>query len=296
MHLTEQIRPTHEYFRSRGMRVCYIVYDLLPALRPDWWGGSTGEMFKGWIADISHVGTDLICISDAVAQELAQWIATHPSTRVEPALKIHSFHLGADVNSSLPSKGLPENASQVLEKIKSGVAFLMVSTIEPRKGYAQALEAFERLWFDEKNVLLVIVGKRGWLVDKLIKKLENHPELGKKLFWLEGISDEYLELLYQAVDCVASASEGEGFGLPLIEAAQHGKPLFVRRIPVFEEVAKNHAYYFSGTSANELAESLAEWLILYEKNEHPSSLEMPWLTWKQSADQLIEKLLPAKNL
>jgi hypothetical protein len=29
---------------------------------------------------------------------------------------------------------------------------------------------------------------------------------------------------------------------------------------------------------------------LHERNEHPRSDEMPWLTWKESAQQLIEQL------
>jgi glycosyltransferase involved in cell wall biosynthesis len=110
------------------------------------------------------------------------------------------------------------------------------------------------------------------------------------LLWLEGVSDEYLEHLYNHSDCLIAASYGEGFGLPLIEAAQYKLPIIARDLPVFREVAGEHAWYFSGASAQEMAQSLTEWLTLFEQNRHPQSGQMPWLTWKGSARQLIGEI------
>jgi glycosyltransferase involved in cell wall biosynthesis len=167
----------------------------------------------------------------------------------------------------------------------------MVSTIEPRKGHAQTLAAFEALWEEGHQINLVIVGKRGWLVDDLVARLSNHPAKGRTLFWLEGISDEYLEKIYSAGTCLIAASEGEGFGLPLIEAAQHHLPMIVRDLPVFREIAGEHAFYFQGMSESDLAKSIRAWLQLFERSEHPDSKAMPWLTWEESAKQLQAVLL-----
>ncbi|MDZ7598487.1 MAG: glycosyltransferase [Desulfobacterales bacterium] len=111
-----------------------------------------------------------------------------------------------------------------------------------------------------------------------------HPQANQHLFWLEGISDEYLERVYE-VEAPASiaASYGEGFGLPLIEAAQHKLPVIVRDIPVFREVAGEHAYYFDAQTPDTLARTIRTWLGLYHSNQHPKSDEMPWLTWRKSA-------------
>jgi glycosyltransferase involved in cell wall biosynthesis len=110
----------------------------------------------------------------------------------------------------------------------------------------------------------------------------------KKLFWLAGISDEYLEKIYKASTCLIAASEGEGFGLPLIEAAQHKISIVARDIPVFREVAGEHAYYFAGLAAEDLAGAIQQWLALHASDDAPGSDAMPWLTWKQSARQLID--------
>jgi glycosyltransferase involved in cell wall biosynthesis len=155
---------------------------------------------------------------------------------------------------SVPSVGLPSNVDYVMSVLDSRVTFLMVGTIEPRKGQKQTLEAFDLLWNQQIDVNLVIIGKQGWLIDELIEKIRGHSELNRRLFWLEGISDEYLEKVYAASTCLIAASEGEGFGLPLIEAAQHKLPIIARDIQVFREVAGEYAFYFSGLEAELLAD------------------------------------------
>src|SRR5207249_486509 len=115
-------------------------------------------------------------------------------------------HLAADLENSLPSKGLSIEQEQFLQKISSQMSFLMVGTIEPRKGYLQSLEAFSLLWSQEIDINLIIVGKEGWRtlsneirrdIPQTVCNLNFHPEAGKHLFWLPEISDEFLQRLYQ---------------------------------------------------------------------------------------------------
>jgi glycosyltransferase involved in cell wall biosynthesis len=68
-------------------------------------------------------------------------------------------------------------------------------------------------------------------------------------------------------------------------------PIIARDIPVFREVAGEHAYYFQGNEPIDLANAVRAWLTLYEVGEHPRSDDMPWLTWKQSAERLKEIIL-----
>lgn len=286
MHLTEELNPLLVKMKAMGVHINHVVYDLLLVQRPDWWPAPNPEMFVNWLNKITQVASRLICISGAVASELQEWIDQHPPKRVEAGPLIESFHLGADINNSMPSAGLPDGATELLLRFAAQPSFLMVSTIEPRKGHAQTLEAFEALWSEGLDINLVIVGKRGWLMNDFITKMEKHPERNRRLFWLEGVSDEYLEKVYSSSACLIAASEGEGFGLPLIEAAQHHLPMIIRDLPVFREVAGEHAFYFHGLSADELGQAIKAWLALFDAGEHPTSMAMPWLTWEESAQQL----------
>jgi len=60
---------------------------------------------------------------------------------------------------------------------------------------------------------------------------ETNRENRKRLFWLEGISDEYLEKVYAASSCLIAASEGEGFGLPLTRSRTKENSNYSQRHP-----------------------------------------------------------------
>jgi glycosyltransferase involved in cell wall biosynthesis len=124
--------------------------------------------------------------------------------------------------------------------------------------------------------------------------MAQHPEKGKRMFWLAGISDEMLQKLYAGSAALLAASEGEGFGLPLIEAAQHGIPIVARSLAVFREVAGEHAYYFDGLAPADLARALDDWLALWRAGKAPASTGMPWLTWDRSARQVIDTVIGGK--
>jgi hypothetical protein len=236
-----------------------------------------------------------ICISKAVADSLQEWIDLHGPQRQRP-FNIGWAHIAADIDASFPTKGLPVDASAVLKTLKDKPTFLMVGTVEPRKGYAQTIAAFERLWSSKHDVNLVIVGKQGWNVHELSEKLAGHPQLNQKLFWLKGITDEYLTQAYAASNCLIAASEGEGFGLPLIEGALHGLSIIARDIPVFREVAGDHATYFKGAKSEALSEAILQWLDNCKTQSVIDTKNMPYVaTWAESTQTIVGLLLDDRH-
>lgn len=278
-----------ESLRRRGVKIHFVVYDLLPILLPDNFLHGAEAAHSSWLYTIT--GFDgAICISRSVAEELAEWMKRNGPHRGRP-FNIGWFHLGADIENSVPTPGLPDNGLSVLRQLSACPSFLMVGTLEPRKGHAQMLAAFEQLWLDGVDANLIIVGKQGWMVESLVERLNHHPQSDKQLFWLQEVSDEYLEQIYATSTALVAASVGEGFGLPLIEAAQHRLPIIARDIPVFREVAGSHAYYFSGKTPDDMVRAIKSWLELNEKGSVPRSDDMPWLTWRQCTQQLLEFIL-----
>ena len=276
--------------RARNVPIYFVVYDLLPILRPDMFPGNAPDLFRRWLETLCEFATGLICISRSVADELLTWLETERPARVRP-LKIGYFHLGADISESASTKGLPADADEVLDAMRLRPSAIAVGTIEPRKGHAQALAAFERLWSEGVQVNLVIVGHEGWNVASLTERMSKHPERGKRLHWLSDASDEMLAQVYANATVLLAASLGEGFGLPLIEGAMHGLPIIARDLPVFREVAAWHAFYFEGESADSLPSALRTWLDLHSHGLAPSSEGLKWLTWGESARQLMEVVM-----
>lgn len=135
----------------------------------------------------------------------------------------------------------------------------MVGTIEPRKGHADVLDAFDRLWAEGDRTRLVIAGRQGWKVETLSIVCKAIPNAGNSFSgW--RTDDDTLLMLYRASCGLIMASKGEGFGLPIIEAAYFNKPVLVRDIPVFKEIAGSGASYFSSTGPDNLIQVLPLWL------------------------------------
>jgi glycosyltransferase involved in cell wall biosynthesis len=105
------------------------------------------------------------------------------------------------------------------------------------------------------------------------------------------VGDEQLEAIYGRSHCLIAASEGEGFGLPLIEAVHHKLTIIARDIPVFREVAGEHAYFFDAPMADGLVQTVKYWLELFENGQHPKSDDIPWLTREEGACRLSRIIL-----
>jgi len=278
-------------WKKIGVKINFVVYDILPISNPEWWPSGGDIVHTKWLKTILKVSDKIICISKAVVDDIQLFVSQN-NIEVSNTLEYECFHLGADINTLHFGKGLMKEENEIVCKIKKEISFIMVGTLEPRKGYFQTLKGFTLLWEQGIDVNLLIVGKEGWIVDDLIKLIKNHPQLNKRLFWLNGISDEYLQKVYEVSDCLIAASEGEGFGLPLIEAAQYKIPIIARDIPVFKEVAGEFAYYFENMQDSTIiTNTIIDWLTLFEQNKHPRSDNMPWLTWEESTKVLVDTIL-----
>ena len=275
--------------RAHGVALYFVVYDLLPIRQPDMFIGGAGPWFAAGVASVAAVADGLLCISRAVADDLLDWLDEHPVPH-PGKLQVGWFHLGADLDRPSADAPLAPAERAVLECLGTRPALLMVGTLEPRKQHALALDAVETLWRDGAELDLVLVGRAGWMVEDLTRRLNTHAELGKRLFWLDGAGDSALRQLYARSAALLAVSSGEGFGLPLIEAAQHGLPVIARDLPVFREVAGSHAYYIDGASAASLAQGVRGWLALHARGTAPASAGMPWMSWEQSTALLLDRI------
>lgn len=259
--------------RARGGKIVTCVYDILPITHPKLFTGTTLKMFRPWFKSAVAESDALFAISNATRQELLHRFG-------KKSAYTEFFHLGADF---APERMLAPQLSA--DKPISN--FLMVGTIEPRKGHSTVLAAFQMLWSSGLPVRLVFVGRPGWKVAPLIRRLEELSATSEFFDFYPNASDEKLARCYSETDAVIAASLAEGFGLPLVETLLLGKPLVASNIPAFREVAGGVPTYFEPGNAVSLAAAVRTLVTGGKRN----SEELPrWITWDQSADQLMEKV------
>jgi glycosyltransferase involved in cell wall biosynthesis len=292
-------RPTYQLMRALGVSVHFVVHDLLPCRQPQYFPPGAGDWHQAWLEVVTDCDGAL-CVSRSVAADLRQWLAERGMPTEGGAFAIKWFHHGSDFCA--PTALLDGAAEQKgLEAIPAGATFLMVGTVEPRKGYLDVIEAATQLWEQGAVFNLVIVGREGWTdlpqaqrrtIPETVQRLRHHPQRDRRLFWFDSASDAMLQALYRRADGLIGASYGEGFGIPLIEAARAGLPLLLRDLPVFREVSEGRAAFFpEQADRSQLAAAMAAFLRrLDEGLPQAEAATLPSQSWRQSAAQVVHAL------
>lgn len=276
-----------------GVSIQFVVYDLLPIKSPQYFP-NTEKVFEEWLEVISH--SDRVhCISKTVMNDYIEWLSDR-NLMHSSWPQIDYFHLGSNgvklSNNDTTEEKLTPYQRDFLSSIFSQLNFVMVGTVEPRKGHAIILSTFESLWQKYENINLIIVGKKGWMSDDLVKRIVNNPNFGKRLIWLEGITDFYLSEIYKVSTALIAASYDEGFGLPIIESANNNIPVIARDISIFREVADDGAFYFPNTDDPKLIECAIEnWIKMYNEDRHPKAKNIPVLSWEEVSDNLLQLVI-----
>ena len=110
-------------------------------------------------------------------------------------------------------------------------------------------------WGKGEEVVIVFVGKVGWNVDGLIKKMKNHKLFGHRLIWLNACSDEFLLEMYSCATGLIVQSRAEGYSLPIVESQNFGLPVFARDIEVLREIGQTYGNisFFRGEKPEDIA-------------------------------------------
>jgi glycosyltransferase involved in cell wall biosynthesis len=292
LDLAAHLLPHHQAqlldWKTQGVELHVLVYDLLPLQAPHWFNPATHRNFERWVRWMVIYADYAICIS-ATVQDQLKVILRGKYLLTADSLPVRAITLGADIQASQPSSGIPEVHKELIHKIRNTQAILVVGTVEPRKGHEQVLAAFELLWDKPNPPLLVFAGKPGWKTEALQASIRSHPQAGQRLHWIDNATDEMLQLLYQDSWGVLAASNAEGFGLPVIEAAVLNKPVLARDLPVFREIGLPNITYFHADSAHELALAVSDWMSL-PHDELPTEVQIKSYSWETATRQLTHPM------
>ena len=111
-------------------------------------------------------------------------------------------------------------------------------------------------------------------------------EVGADVIFRNGVTDEeYLTALDRATALV-SASLDEGFGIPVVEALEHGVPVAISDIAIFHEIAGEAGVYFDPSSPDGFAAAIGE-LVNSPKHANELQKRAAIFNWDSSAESLL---------
>ena len=164
---------------------------------------------------------------------------------------------------------------------------LMVANFETRKNHRLLFEALHGV----KDLDLVLVGFDGHGFEDVRAAIEN-VKTQVRVCVFEGLDELSLLALYDATRGLVSTSFDEGFGLPLVEAMNRGRPMVVSKIPVHEEVAGSAALYFDAVNGvDELREhliALRDDAYVQKELSERSKLRSGHFGWDLTARKLVD--------
>lgn len=165
--------------------------------------------------------------------------------------------------------------------VKFALAF---STGDSREHPAVAIEAIQ---LAETSIeRLVLVGSNG------SSFLEGAAPGGLEVQALGRVDDLTLRDLYASATCYIETSSYEGYGLQVAEALAQGCPVFLRRLPVFQEFGLEGLQYWDG-SPKSLADRLTSFEKSQTRNDHRKKLGIS-RTWNDAVSDVKAALLETR--
>lgn len=144
-----------------------------------------------------------------------------------------------------------ENLTQGEQRTPQGVApslpfFLSLGVVKAKKNLHTLLPLMERM----PDYQLVVAGSdKGAYAEQLRRQTESFPNVHV----IGPVDDAGRRWLYAHCSGLLFPSVCEGFGLPVIEAMQWGKPVFCSDRTSLPEVGGNHAFYFRDFDPDRMA-------------------------------------------
>jgi glycosyltransferase involved in cell wall biosynthesis len=132
---------------------------------------------------------------------------------------------------------------------------VFVGTLEPRKGVAPLIAAFDRVAEVDPDVVLVLGGQPGWGMEETDRAL-TAVRHGERIVQTGYLPDAAVPALLRQAAVVAYPALEEGFGLPALEALACGAPLVTTEGTAMAEFARDAAMLVPPGDDHALAEAL----------------------------------------
>lgn len=229
----------------KGLINIATVYDLIPTIFPDkYFSNNPLDVKIFWNKYIEELRKmdHIISISNSTKNDLINYLDID-------ARKISVVPLAPFSNISIKPKEFPNS--------QKNKYFLYVGGHDHRKNIPLMLEAFAKSCGSiSENLILVGSATKDELsrLNKTISKFS----LDHRVKHLGYVTDETLQGLYSNATSLIFLSYHEGFGLPVLEAMQHGLPVITSPNGALSEVAGDAGIFVNLNDIRNISEAIIQ--------------------------------------
>ena len=267
---TDNLEVAARLHGSTGAIPFFIYYDALPLTHPQLFGprSDAGLVVTRYHCTVSRAA-NVAFISEAVREDFESRIARH------------------DVVNGIVARPGADAFGRAASAPPARPSFVAIGTVEPRKQHRLMLEAIERLWAVGRDFRFVILGRAGSEELDLINRLRRLSAT-PHLTWIEHPDDDIVADELSKASAMLFPSEGEGYGLPALEALSVGCPVVVvEDLPALEGLPDSGQIRLRTATVDALVtaiETLADPASNAAYREAIADLQLP--TWQQFTTDL----------
>lgn len=265
---------THYAPRFSVVPSVVTIMDLGFMRTPDQFTKSVYNQLKSWTSYSVKQAKKVIAISEFTKNDLIKLFNIPPSNI---SVSYPSY------DSTLFKKTLNRD---VLDKYKIDQPYILfLSSLKPSKNIEGLIKAFSEI--RDKNISLVISGKKGWLFDSIFN-LVKQLKLENKIIFTGFVEEQEVPVLMSMSKCFVMPSFYEGFGIPVLEAMACETPVVVSNVASLPEVAGEAGIYVDPLNIESIRQGI-ENAISQERGKFVKAglKRVKLFSWDKTAQEVI---------
>ena len=230
--------------RRAGIKSLVTIHDLIFLRHPEYYHRLDVMLYRRKFYRTLHEADRIIAISECTKRDILYY-SDYPADRIDVIYQTCSSDFRRTASEAERTAvrrrySLPDHY------------ILNVGTIEERKNVMLVVKALQQLPRQEH---LVIVGRKTGYTNEVMEYAAHHG-VDDRIVLLHGVPNTDLPALYQMADVFVYPSRYEGFGVPVIEAAQSGLPVVAATGSCLEEAGGPDNYYVDPDDEDAMASAL----------------------------------------
>lgn len=234
--------------QRRGIRSVVTVHDLIFLRHPEYYKPVDVALYKWKFRHVCRHADRIIAISERTKRDIME-LGGYAEERIDVVYQSCDTRFSQPVDDAV--------MTEVRRRYNLPARYILnVGTVERRKNVGLMVEAMPQL---PSDVRLIIIGRATGYAQEVMAKARKLG-VAERVRMLHGVDNAALRAIYQMAEVFVYPSRYEGFGIPIIEAAQAKVPIVAATGSCLEEAGGPDCLYVCPDSADEMASAVGSLL------------------------------------